>query len=177
MTEGMPKPMVVSWLDKSRVYLDEKTSEPYFIRTVETTAWNDYLRKYDSKPSKVETERVFPSELGLTKTTQREVIVRKRESDGLEERDTYYSMTLNYAFNSDSVNKYSYFKKTKSGKIFKVDLDSGVSSECGPNSEFVTRGKPSKLPENYLLKKGIPIFQLNKNGELELWLDPEKDVW
>lgn len=173
---NIPKDATRTKIDMTKVFLDEKTQEPYVLRTIKTFKFNTYERRYELDPYDTKKERVTPSELGLQKTQSTNIFVVKTDTSELENQMVYYDMLLTLEMEDTRANKYKYFKKVKSGRIFLVDLESAVSSLVGVNSEYVKRGKVRKLQENTLISKDMPVYTLNANGELELRLDSD-NVW
>ena len=121
-----------------------------------------------------------PQDFGFKKTESWTVYVYKtiQSPETLTDETFYFSMTLSFKFPEDEKRKWlhSYFYKAKSGRIMLRDFESGVVSECGVNSELVTRGKAIKLPENTRIPKNAPIFRLNPSMELEREIQ-ESSIW
>jgi hypothetical protein len=127
--------------------------------------------KVEDKTGKV-TGQKRPEELGYSKTQTAKIFVYKQiqSTESLTNETVYFELELKFAFPEDEPKKYrySYFYKTRSGRIMVKDFDSGVTYDCGINSELVTRGKPKKLEENSRIPFNAPVFRLNaQTNELE----------
>jgi hypothetical protein len=126
----------------------------------------------DDNRKVVKREKVRPEEIGFQKTFTREIYVHKTivSTESIANEVVWFSMTLTYTVPNEARYKYYYLYKVRSGEIFFKDF-SGQPCPCAKieanDPEFVTRSREKKLPQNSILKKGIPVFEYDPTtGEL-----------
>jgi hypothetical protein len=166
-TEQYPKDKETSWLNGSVVYEDSEGY--YFNKEVTVEKWNPYLRQYEKSGTR--TEKVRPSSLELLKRAEQNIFIEKRvqSNENLSDEDVYFSCVLVWEYPKEERFKPFFFRVSKrSGEVFTVQLDSGVTSSADINGEFVKRTKIHKLEPDSRIPKNAPVFLLNPStNELE----------
>lgn len=172
-----PKPQTSYFISGDKVFIDEKGA--YLNKVCTTKEWDNFERKWkivETHIDKIRPEQLSPPHL-KTKTRKIYIVKDIQSANSLSDERVVFEMELHYAFpEGDKRFQYHYFVEPKSGVIYIKELDSGCCSEAGVNSEFVSRGKAKKLPEDTLIPKNAPIFRINPQGELEREINSE-NVW
>jgi hypothetical protein len=166
MSEQM-KPREFKYVNGSVVYEDEQGY--YMNATITTESWNDYLRRYEKSGTRI--EKIRPAEMDLLKRAEQKIYILKKvsSSESLSDEEIAFNCTLVWEFPDEARYKPFFFYISKrSGEVFIKQLDSGVASSAGVNSEFVKRTKIEKCQENTRIPKDAAVFLLNPStNELE----------
>lgn len=167
MTE-QPKPRETKYVNANVIFED---SEGYYCNgEIVTEEWDNFQRRFKKTGSRI--VKVRMSELGLEKTASQEIYIIKKisSSEQLSDEEVYFNCTLEWSFPDEARYKPYFWRVSKrSGEVFMVQLDSGVCSSAGINSEFVKRKNVKKCPpDTRIPKNATNVFVLNPStNELE----------